>query len=566
MISQFTKPKKRTSRFNLVGLLLTVVLVLQVPAVPAQRSATKTEKRFSPATLTQRSVNTISAPQLRDYLYFIAADEMEGRDTPSRGLDTVAKFLALNLSRWGFKPAGDEGSYFQKIALRRERLDGERTRVEVNGRLLTLGEDYLPALPGRASGPLVFAGNGWLIKSKNIDAYREIDPKGKIAVVFGSPNSIPKGLRRADLEGKPGEDWMNPADYASQQGVAGIVYVPDLQYLAYWNRTRQRITERGGLVVEKFQSQNPPRVPSITISLELANSLFQGEKLQATPLFEKIANDGEMPASFQLNPEKKFTIDVALEAETPTTQNVVAVWEGSDPVLKNEYVALGAHYDHVGVSNAKQGDRIFNGADDDGSGTTALLAMAEALSRAGIRPKRSILFVWHAGEEKGLWGSRYFTAYPTVPLNNIVAHINLDMIGRSKQAGDTDSRNRELSGPNEIYVIGSKLMSTELGELSESVNRSFLGLDYNYRYDDPRDPNRFFYRSDHYNYARKGIPIIFYFDGVHEDYHQPGDSADKIDYHKLERVTQTIYMTLWEIASRATRPKVDKQLPAEMSR
>jgi Zn-dependent M28 family amino/carboxypeptidase len=551
----------------LITIFLASALVLQLPVGYAQRKTAKTGKPTAASVAAQRSTNVISAAQLRDYLSFIAADEMEGRDTPSRGLDTVARFLAMNLSRWGHKPAGDEGSYFQRIALRRDRVDATQTRVEVNGRALMLGEDYIPApIAGSASGQLVFAGNGWLIKSKNIDAYKDIDARGKIAVVFAAPNSFPRGLRRSDLAGKHGEDWMRVSEYASKQGVAGIIYVPDFQYLAYWNRTRQRILERGSTLVEKFQAQTAARIPSVTISPELANSLFQGEKAQATPIFEQMNGDGQIPASFELKPDKKFSINIVVNNENVGTQNVVAVWEGSDPVLKNEYVALGAHYDHVGVSAQQRGDSIFNGADDDGSGTTALLAMAEALSHATMRPKRSILFVWHAGEEKGLWGSRYFTEYPTVPLDRIVAQLNIDMIGRSKQAGDTDPRNKELSGPNDIYVIGSKMMSTELGELSEMVNSSFLNLNYNYRYDDIRDPNRFFSRSDHYSYARKGIPIIFYFDGVHEDYHQPGDSPDKIDYQKMEKVTQTIYMTLWEVANRSVRPKVDKQLPPELTR
>jgi Zn-dependent M28 family amino/carboxypeptidase len=258
-----------------------------------------------------------------------------------------------------------------------------------------------------------------------------------------------------------------------------------------------------------------------------------------------------------------MTITVVDKTDPVSTQNVIAVFEGSDSVLKDEYVALGAHYDHVGIGIPVNGDAIYNGADDDGSGTTALLSIAEALSKARTRPKRSVLFVWHAGEEKGLWGSRYFTDNPTIPLDHIVTQINIDMIGRSKKEGDTNPRNRELTGANEIYVIGSRMMSAELGDLNEAVNRDYLNLTFNYRYDDPNDPNRFFFRSDHFNYARKGIPIIFFFDGEHEDYHRPGDSPDKIDYQKMEKVVRTVYMTLWEIANRPTRPKVDKQLPAQ---
>src|SRR5882724_30762 len=556
---------ERMRRF-LITLLLAGTFLFQFPPSHAQRKNAKGGKTPPVSVATQRGADVIAAAQLRDYLSFIASDEMEGRDTPSRGLDTTAKFLAMNLSRWGFKPAGDAGSYLQHIALRRDRVDAEQTRVEVNGRALTLGDDYIPSsVPGSADGQLVFAGNGWLIKSRNIDAYKDIDARGKIAIIFGSPNSFPRGLSRANLEGKPGEGWLSAADYATKAGVAGIVYVPDFQYLANWNRNRQRTLERGSTVVEKFQTQTAARIPSITISPDLANALFQGEKLGATTLFERIFSGGDVPDSFLLSADKKLSINVVVKNETVGTQNVVAVWEGSDPVLKDEYVALGAHYDHIGVNAIQKGDWIYNGADDDGSGTTALLAMAEALAHASVRPKRSVLFVWHAGEEKGLWGSRYFTEYPTIPLDRIVTQLNIDMIGRSKSEGDTNPRNRTLTGPNDIYVIGHALMSTELGELSEAVNKAYLNLGYDFRYDDPQDPNRFFFRSDHYNYARKGIPIIFFFDGEHEDYHQAGDSADKIDYQKMEKITRTGYMTMWEVANRPSRPRGDKPSPAQFT-
>src|SRR6185295_1411757 len=234
--------------------------------------------------------------------------------------------------------------------------------------------------------------------------------------------------------------------------------------------------------------------PQLVLSPHVAEVLFQDERQSAQLIFETIYS-GNTPASFAMGANKKFSITVKVKSDHASTQNVVGVFEGSDPVLKNEYVALGAHYDHVGIGVPVKGDAIYNGADDDGSGTTALLAMAEALAKARTRPKRSVLFVWHAGEEKGLWGSRYFTTYPTLPLEQIVTQINIDMIGRSKKEGDTNVRNAELSGPNEIYVIGSKMMSTELGELTEKVNKDYLNIAFNYRYDDPTDPNRFFFRS-----------------------------------------------------------------------
>lgn len=545
------------------ALVLASLLVTPFPTTYSQRSAEKSKKSAANVTA-QRAVDTVSANQLRDYLTFIASDEMEGRDTPSRGLDTTAKFLAMNLARWGFKPMGGDGTFFQRIELRRNRADSGQTKVEYMGRTLTGGTDYLPAGgSGTVTGQLVFAGSGWFVKSKSIDAYKGIDPSGKIAVIFGTPNQSPRGVSRADF-GKQGEDYMNANDYARSKGVVGLIYVPDFQYLANWQRNRARIMERGLTVVAKFQTATSSPLPSIVVSPEVANSIFAGELQSASGIFNA-SYEGELPTSFVMSTQKTVTLNVANNTEIVPTQNVVAVWEGSDPVLKSEYVALGAHYDHVGICAPAGTDTICNGADDDGSGTTALLGIAEALAKAPTQPKRSILFVWHCGEEKGLWGSRYFTEFPTVPLDHIVTQLNIDMIGRSKKEGDTNPRNAELTGPNAVYVIGSTMMSTELGELVNSVNKSFLNLTYDTKYDDPKDPNRFFSRSDHYNYARKGIPIIFFFDGVHEDYHRPGDSADKIDYEKMEKITRTIYMTLWELANRPTRVKVDKPLPLQIS-
>ena len=547
----------------LTALVLTSLLVTTFPVTYAQRTADKSKKTAASAAA-QRGIETVSANQLRDYLTFIASDEMEGRDTPSRGLDTTAKFLAMNLSRWGLKPSGDAGSFFQRIDLRRNRADTGQTKVELNGRTLTAGTDYLPGSgAGNVSGQLVFAGNGWFAKSKNVDAYKGVNPAGRIAVIVGTPNMRPRSL--AGNLGKQGEDYMNASDYARSKGVVGLIYVADFQYLANWERNRQQRIERGSTSVEKFQTPSTAPLPSIVISPEIATALFAGEPQTAANIVS--ASYGPTPPDpFLLSEPKKVSMSMANNTEIIPTQNVVAVWEGSDPVLKNEYVALGAHYDHVGTGcRPVPNDTICNGADDDGSGTTALLGMAEAFAKAPTRPKRSVLFVWHCGEEKGLWGSRYFTEYPTVPLNQIVAQINIDMIGRSKKEGDTKTANKELTGPDAIYLIGSTMMSTELGELVNSVNKSYLNLTFDTRYDDPGDPNRFFYRSDHFNYARKGIPIIFFFDGTHEDYHRPGDTADKIDYQKMEKITRTIYVTVWEIANRPLRLKVDKPLPAQIS-
>jgi hypothetical protein len=562
----------------LTALVLTYALLAPLPAATqAQRRSSSQVNRGSSSSTNaagRRAAEQITSQQLKDYLTFVASDEMEGRDTPSRGLDITAKFIALNLSRWGLKPGGDDGTFFQRIAMRRFKINPAATRAEMGSQSFSYGTDFLASTSvgvssptgGSASGQLVYVGSGWIIKSKKIDAYQGVDVKDKIMIVAGG--NLPKGATFSDLQnGKQGVDYDSPVSYAQSHGAKGLILIPNTNALTNWERSRQQAVTTGSQpTVERFQQQaatSAPALPIITASLGMLDTLFRGEQANGAEIFRRRIVD-EPGSAFALTPSKVVSFTVGTVRESVTTQNVVGIWEGSDPVLKNEYVAIGAHYDHVGIGTAVNGDSIYNGADDDGSGTVAVLSMAEAFAHSP-RPKRSIIFVWHAGEEKGLWGSRYFTDYPTVPLNQVVTQLNIDMIGRSKREGDTNERNATLSGPNEIYVIGSKMMSTELGELSDRTNQSYLNLSYNFKYDDPKDPNKFFFRSDHYNYARKGVPIIFYFDGEHEDYHRPGDEVSKIDFQKMERVARTIFLTGWEIANLAARPKVDKQLPSELN-
>ncbi len=291
----------------------------------------------------------------------------------------------------------------------------------------------------------------------------------------------------------------------------------------------------------------------------MAGAIFAGEANNPMAASSEVA-------AFALSPNKTLSLSIPLKTETTMTQNVAGLIEGSDPVLKKEIVAVGAHYDHIGLGRPSTADdRINNGADDDGSGTVSILGIAEALAKAPKKPRRSVLFVWHCGEEKGLWGSEYFNKFPTVDIKSVVTQLNIDMIGRSRKAGDTDPRNKDLSGENAVYVIGSEMMSSTLGSIVKGINSAYLNLTYDLKYDDPKDPNRFFFRSDHFNYAVNGIPIAFWFDGVHEDYHQPGDEVQKIDYVKMEKIARTIFLTMWQVADLKVRPAVDKQLPPELS-
>ena len=553
-------------KFFALNFPLAVALTLSLPLVRVQsQTGTATAPVTTKSSLpsgARAAAERIAAAQLKKDLYFVSSDEMAGRDTPSPGLDATAKFLAERLRAAKLKPAGDDNTYFQTIEMRSNKVDAAQTRAEMDGKTFRYGEDFLIATTsGTASGSLVYAGHGWVIPSKNIDAYQGVDVRDKIVIVSAG---FPQGIERGAL-GNTITDAENPTSAAQKRGARGVIMITNYPDFDRWWSVRRRALERSRPDIVRFQErdgvESKTQLPTIMPSVAILNTIFDGERQSAAEIMRNTVA-GTAPEAFELAPQKRITFTVNVANVSINTQNVVAVLEGKDSVLKNEYVAVGAHYDHVGVGQAVNGDSIYNGADDDGSGTVAVLALAEALARAP-RPRRSILFVWHSGEEKGLKGSEYFVEYPTVPLNTIVAQFNIDMIGRSKKPSDQNPRNSGLTGPNEIYVIGSKMMSTALGELSERVNKSYLNLSLNYLYDRPNDPQRLFYRSDHYNYAKKGIPIIFYFDGIHEDYHRPSDTADKIDYAKMEKVTRTVFMTLSEVANSDARPVVDKPLQVE---
>ncbi len=486
----------------------------------------------------------ITAARLKDFLYFIASDELEGRGTPSRGQDIAAMFIATNLSGWKLKPAGDNGSYFQSIPVRMTKVDRGQSHAEINGRPFSFPDDFgtgsLPP-PDAAvvvSGPLVYVGHGWVIKSESIDAYQGVDVKGKIMIV--SP-----GLRQFESrvgwrpKGRRGIDWERPESYAQKYGAIGIVEILPFQQLVHWEGDRDRRLARFGLAVEK---RNIP-IPRIAPSLSMIQALFSGEKHAAEEVVAHAMSRDPLPA-FDLDPKKKLSFAIAVASQPVSPRNVVAMVEGSDPILKNEYLVIGAHYDHIGMWNGSANQRppvdddvIYNGADDNGSGTVALMALAEAFAR-GPRPRRSILFTWWTGEEGYELGSKHFTRFPTVPLKQIVAYLNLDMVGRTV-AG---------SGPNELDLSSS---STMLDAISSAVNKAYLNMTWNYRdtggSSDELDPS---------------IPIQFYEDGDEmEDHHRASDSADKIDYTKLERVSRTVYATAWIIANTKERPRVDKPHP-----
>jgi Zn-dependent M28 family amino/carboxypeptidase len=303
--------------------------------------------------------------------------------------------------------------------------------------------------------------------------------------------------------------------------------------------------------VQRYDTKVPPVVSGEDAFFEF---LFSGSELNYADLKQKAAAGEPLPTFALKGVKITFNVDADYTVvRTRLTHNVVGIVEGSDPQLKDTYVAYGAHYDHVGYAERPAEDRISNGADDDGSGTVAIMSIARAFA-LGPRPKRSILFVWHAGEENGLLGSRYNADYPVVPIDKIVTQLNMDMVGRN--------RNDDPKQADTVLVVGSDRISTELHNINEDANASLSKpMTMDYEMNDPTDTESIYTRSDHYSYAAKGIPIIFYFTGLHPDYHQPSDSVDKIIFDKVQRVAQLAYETGRRVANLDHAPVRDNKGP-----
>jgi hypothetical protein len=452
-----------------------------------------------------------------------------------------------------------------------------------------------------ATGAMVFAGHGFVINKSNTNPYANLDVKGKFIVVAGLPAELsapPAGAGGGPRGGggglgqlgTPCTDYFTAEQYAAKNGALGVIRVATYAQLtamanpntAFFGTTRVTGPNGPNFQVVKFQQAGDcPSAVSITAGITLTNAIFQGERVNAAQAFYATgANTPLTPAA--LNAEKKLRLKLAVKTQTGRGENVVGILEGGDAVLKNEYVVMTAHLDHVGLGAAGDGDNIFNGADDDASGSAALLAIARAYADGaakGMRPKRSIVFLWVGGEEKGLWGSRYFTQFPPIDLKKVVANLNMDMVGRAKTPDITlTNPTHVLVKPGEVLLVGPKVSSSELLATIEQVNNNYQKMALNDFYDttapNERQDNlgpqprgqRIFYRSDHYNFARVGIPIAFFTTGLHPDYHRPSDTPDKIDYPQMQMIAKTVAATGWVLANQAGRPKLNEKLPEDLQR
>ncbi len=552
------------------------LLLAALPTACASNPAPRTEAAAAPGA-TQPAITTAD---LRARLYVFADDSMQGREAGTIGNVKATDYLAAEARRIGLTPAGENGTFFQTVPMQSRRLDPSSS-ISVDGAALALDRDVLPIVP---SDELPFGKSlqsermeviyGGRIGDESAPSLSPTQLAGKL-VVLGAP---------MDSTGKPDFQFWAHGQVGNAQGAAAIAF-------ATLDATPSNYRDlfRGPQSILGSAEDSPPGIPpAMLVSASAAEKL-----LGASP-------EGLKAGAAGRTVRVKLRVTDGPSAEP--ARNVVAILPGSDPKLKGEYVAIGAHNDHLGFQHEvldhdslraynavlrPQGvenppreptpdelaratatldslralhparrDSINNGADDDGSGSMSVLEIAELLTKGPERPKRSILFVWHTAEEKGLYGSKYFTDHPTVPRDSIVTQLNIDMIGRG------DAKDLAGGGPGYIQLIGSRRLSTALGDLVEAVNtHDKHGFAFDYQFDADGHPENYYCRSDHYMYARYGIPITFFTTGSHQDYHQVSDESQYEDYDKMARVAQLVADVALHVADMDHRPVVDKPKP-----
>lgn len=589
----------------------------------AERAANAAPKARKTAAAKFGNADAISENELKVYDYFLASDQLEGRNFPSRGYDTAALYVASHLAEWGLKPGGSTSGtngplqpYFMPIEMFTREVVQEQSKasltapppfrgggpVELRTTDFEYGKDwYVPPVGGfrglppansfDISGNLIFAGNGYFINKTNTNPYEGLDVRGKIIVVAGLPAELAAeqgaGRRPANAPNPLGQecaDFLTPEEYAAKNGAAGVVRIADFQQIASMANpgAANAFSFNGPFYdVTKFQAAPAcPAAPSIIAGAQMTNALFQGEKASAAEVFYAAGANAKQ-GSFALSTEKKLSLHAEIRSQEGHGENVVGILEGGDPALKDEYVVMSAHLDHIGLSAPlPNGHNVNNGADDDGSGSTGLLGIAHAYAEGaakGIRPKRTIIFLWNGGEEKGLWGSRYFNEFPPIDLTKVVADLNMDMIGRTKSPNSVDPNpTHVIVNHGEVMVVGPDISSDDLEKTIETVDDSYQKLTLNHFYDTTAPdathdnlgpkPNgqRIFYRSDHYNFAKMGIPIAFFTTGLHVDYHRPTDTPEKIDFLELQSVAKTVAAVGWVLAEQPGRPHLNAKLPDQL--
>lgn len=490
----------------------------------------------------------IDSQTIKTHVYKLASPEFQGRETGTEGNRMAAAYIAEHFRSFGIPTIRQDQDYFQEVDF--STIKWSDIQLDVNGQRIEHLKEYLsvpqyfPVDQKRLDiNSLTFLGYG-------IDDPAYSDYKGKkytgqhLLVYAGEPRNQKGKFRISGTDSISywSFDPIAKITAAKKAGAASIWIIQDqLPEMVMFAR---KYLLSGAMLMGAAEKLTEVYVPHAFIAPSLGEKLVGAKRSKVIKLRNRINKKGKsgsviIPVDMDLTAIHKVT-------STPGV-NVLGFIEGSDPARKDEVVVVTAHYDHLGV----RGKDIFFGADDNASGTAAVLEIAESMAlakRNGEGPARSVLCMLVTGEEKGLLGSQYYSEHPVFPIANTVANVNIDMIGRMDTLHKT---------PNYIYVIGSDRLSTTLHDINESVNKQYTNLELDYSYNSDEDPNQFYYRSDHYNFAKKGIPAIFYFSGVHDDYHRPTDTPDKLMYGKAQTIARLAFHTAWELANRRERIKVN---------
>lgn len=468
--------------------LLAALSLLALTASAQKKN--KTAEQFS---------KTITANDLKTHLYILAGPEMEGRETGTEGQRKAAEYLKQQFQRIGIAPANN-GNYEQFYPLYKDTL--KEAAVTVNSKSFEFGKDFSAALNNIITTQQFFSEVVYMGK---IDTTTDIRGKA-VVIVAKNGTQLPA---------------FNDINKLYSRQPAAVLFVVN-------NVDKQPSPRAGRLSFNLYRNRQTPLV--VRISEAMGEALLKADFANAKA---QTLETKTVATELMLHFKKDYEITQA--------SNVLGMIEGTDK--KDEWVIISAHYDHVGII----GGKIHPGADDDGSGTVGVLEVAEAFAKAkaaGKGPRRSILFLAVSGEEKGLWGSAYYANNPVYPLEKTSIDINIDMIGRK------DDNLKSLDSNNHVYLIGDDKLSSQLTPFVDSINKMYINIITDRKYNDPKDPNRLYYRSDHYNFAAKGVPIVFFFDGIHKDYHKPSDTPDKINYDLHEKRTRLVFFLAWDAANR----------------
>ncbi len=468
-------------------------------------------KPFAQDKNAQKFAATITPSALKEKLTVIAGAGMQGRETATEGQRKAAAYIQDEFKKLKLVP-GNNGDYQLSFPVYQDSITA--ASFKVNDKTFAFADDFSVAGSTIPQGTfnlsdIIYAGRG--LKDSTHNDYDSLNVRQKWVLVTSTPD-----------EERSFRQLLRKINIATQGDAAGVLLVSG-------NFPKKKSAYKGRMYLQPTES----RTPVFYISNKLAETLLNTTITADTKHQDYTTN---------------ATISIAKTTNNLQSTDVIGVMPGTDK--KNEYVFVTAHYDHLGMQDSV----IYYGADDDGSGTTSVLQIAGAFAAArdkGFAPKRTIVFMTVSGEEKGLWGSEYYTNHPLFPLDSTSVDLNIDMIGRidpSRNYGDST---------NYVYTIGEDKLSSDLMPISDSINNTYSHLELDRKFNDPKDPNRFYYRSDHYNFASKGVPIIFYFNGTHADYHRPTDTVDKIDFDLMSKRAKLVFYTAWTMANRDAMLKRD---------